>query len=291
MLFRQFASRILVLVAVVSALSLAVGAGGQAPTHASGCSFYTVVASSSNTTSNWVNTTYTDPSLKLFVTPTWAGVYDNHPIGVWWTGADWAVFNQDSAAMPIGARFQIDATSIWWPGVYTHTATSGTITGDYTILDNADANGNPNAIVSVTPIYNPGGGSGGVYDNHPIGVWYTGSRWAIFNQDHASMPVNAAFNVKVSAGSSSGATLGVYTHTSTSVSVSGDSTLLSAPAVSGNTLVVVTPNYNPGGVGGAYHNHNIGAWYSGLAQKWYIFNQDSASMSVGHSFNVFWVTC
>ena len=52
----------------------------------------------------------------------------------------------------------------------------------YTMIDNALTNDNPNAIVVVTPNYNPGG-VGGTYDNHPIGVWYDGSKWAIFNQD------------------------------------------------------------------------------------------------------------
>ena len=60
-------------------------------------------------------------------------------------------------------------------------------------------NGNPNAIVVVTPNWNPGGVCPCVYNNHPIGVWYTGSQWAIFNQDIAAMPVNASFNVYVDA--------------------------------------------------------------------------------------------
>ena len=47
-----------------------------------------------------------------------------------------------------------------------------------------------------TPNYNPGGGSG-TYNNHPVGVFYIGARWAIFNQDLASMLNNAAFNVLV----------------------------------------------------------------------------------------------
>ena len=41
------------------------------------------------------------------------------------------------------------------------------------------------------------GGVGGLYHNHAIGVYYYGSRWAIFNQDMAPMPPGAAFNVWV----------------------------------------------------------------------------------------------
>jgi hypothetical protein len=54
----------------------------------------------------------------------------------------------------------------------------------------------PNAILFVTPNINPGSISG-TYDPHPVGVRYdTGSgQWAILNEDGASMPLSAAFNV------------------------------------------------------------------------------------------------
>ena len=39
----------------------------------------------------------------------------------------------------------------------------------------------------------------GVFNGHQVGVWYTGSRWSVFNQDSAAMPVNAEFDVIVDA--------------------------------------------------------------------------------------------
>jgi len=39
--------------------------------------------------------------------------------------------------------------------------------------------------------------AGGTYNNHPIGVYYNGAKWTIFNQDLGAMPVNAAFNVLI----------------------------------------------------------------------------------------------
>ena len=56
------------------------------------------------------------------------------------------------------------------------------------------ARGNPDAVILVTPNWNPGG-QGGLYHDHPIGVYYCLDRWAIFNQDMAPMPLGAAFNV------------------------------------------------------------------------------------------------
>ena len=71
-----------------------------------------------------------------------------------------------------------------------------TITGNYTLIDHPLCNGDANAILVVTPNYNPGG-TGGTYNNHPIGVFYVTGKWAIFNQDTAAMDDQSAFNVLV----------------------------------------------------------------------------------------------
>jgi hypothetical protein len=70
--------------------------------------------------------------------------------------------------------------------------------GHSTYLDDPPTEGNPNAVLVVTQNWNPGGSSG-KYNDHPIGVWYNNNRskWAIFNQDRAAMPVGADFNVAV----------------------------------------------------------------------------------------------
>ena len=62
------------------------------------------------------------------------------------------------------------------------------------VPDHPAATGKPGAVVLVTPNWNPGG-VGGLYHDHPIGVYYYGNRWAIFNQDMAPMPPGASFNV------------------------------------------------------------------------------------------------
>jgi hypothetical protein len=81
---------------------------------------------------------------------------------------------------------------------FIHRALAPNITGNYTTIDHPHCNNDPNAILMVTQNWNPGGGAG-VYNNRAIGVWYDNiaARWAIFNQDLAAMPVNAAFNVVV----------------------------------------------------------------------------------------------
>jgi hypothetical protein len=83
--------------------------------------------------------------------------------------------------------------------VFIHRATPATITLHVTKIEHPLCNGDPTAILIVTPNWNPGGGVG-VYDNHPIGVYYEDpptARWHIFNQDGAAMPAGAAFNILV----------------------------------------------------------------------------------------------
>ena len=83
--------------------------------------------------------------------------------------------------------------------VYVHRATAENVSNNSTYLDNTLINNNPNAVVSVTQNWNPGGGDG-IYNDHPVGVWYDSSikRWAVFNQDRAAMPEGAAFNISAS---------------------------------------------------------------------------------------------
>ena len=82
--------------------------------------------------------------------------------------------------------------------VFVHHATPENISGNSTYLHSPPTEGNPNAVLVVTHNWNPGG-SPGKYNDHPIGVWYDRdrSKWAIFNQDRAAMPVGADFNVAV----------------------------------------------------------------------------------------------
>ena len=131
------------------------------------------------------------------------------------SGTTYGVFGQSSSpngagvlargSGTTGTALRIESGAIKVPGagvgastlVFIHRAVAGNITNNYTVIDHPLTNGDANAILFVTPNWNPGGTCPCIYDNHPIGVFYTGTRWAIFNQDLAAMPLNAAFNVMV----------------------------------------------------------------------------------------------
>ena len=66
--------------------------------------------------STYLDTPLTDgnPNAVLVVTHNWnpagsSGKYNNHPIGVWYdpNRGKWAIFNEDRAAMPVGADFNV----------------------------------------------------------------------------------------------------------------------------------------------------------------------------------------
>ncbi len=120
-----------------------------------------------------------------------------HNIGVWYDSADrkrWAIFNQDRAAVPSGATFRV----VLPPASegFVHRAGLLNTVGNTTYLDDPLTNAKPGAIVSVTQNWNPGGGAG-VYNDHPVGVFYDedAEEWAVYNRDGAPLPDGAAFNV------------------------------------------------------------------------------------------------
>jgi hypothetical protein len=126
-----------------------------------------------------------------------------HNIGVWYDfrvdREKWAIFNEDRAAVPAGAAFRVVLPPA--SESFVHRARRANTEGNITYLDDPLTNGEPDAVLSVTQNWNPGGGVG-VYNDHPVGVLYDEDveRWAVYNRDDAPMPYRSAFNVAVSGG-------------------------------------------------------------------------------------------
>lgn len=248
---------------------------------------FTHFATSSNIIGNW--TVVDNPLLNgnpnaiFVVTQNWSppgggGVYDTSEIGVWYDGSNWAVFNQDLSNMPEGAAFNIFIPS--GGNAFVHIATGSNILGNWTVLDNPALNGNPDAVFVTTQNWSPPGG-GGVYDASPIGVWYDGSHWAVFNQDLSNMPEGVAFNVYVPAGADK------FVHIADNTNILSNWTVIDYPSLNGNPSAIffITQNWNPPAGGGIYNNAATGVWYDG--SHWAVFNQDISAMPVGAAFNVY----
>lgn len=265
----------------------------------SGCcaDVYTHVATANNTTANWTtldnNSTNSNPNAFVVVTPNRSGgtAIDNHPVGVWYDAMTlkWAIFNQDRAAMPVGAAFNIYALSNYLPnssqaGAILVTASSSNSKNNWTYIDSSITNGNPNAFVNATLAWNPGG-KGGVYDPHPLGVWYdtTVQKWAIFNEGSMDpIPNGAAFNLLLD----TSVINGVFLQQATSTNMSGNHTDIDNAATNNNPneVVFAMPDFNPAVQGGSYDASNLGVYYHN--GKWAVFNEDNAAMQLGDAFDV-----
>jgi hypothetical protein len=227
-----------------------------------------------------------NPQAIVMVTQNWnpggrKGTYNKHPVGVWYDGAHWAIFNQDLAAMTPQAFFNVLVLS-QSSSVFVQVVTAKNSRDNYTVIDHPLTNGNPQAIVMVTQNWNPGGGKG-TYNNHPVGVWYTPSGyWSIFNEDRAPLTPQVSFNVQVLDPSAT-----AFVHQTTPTNIGDNYTVFSNAATDGNpnALVLVTQNWNPPGNGSIYNGHEVGVWYT-PSRKWSIFNEDYALMPLQSSFNV-----
>lgn len=131
--------------------------------------------------------TNNNPDAKLVVTQNYgtSGPYNNNPIGVYYDSGRWKIYNQNRAAMPVNAKFNIIANH---SRAFRHTASSSS-TSHITSLDNSSTNNSPNAFVFATQLWE------GVYNPHSVGVWYSANKWKIYNEDRVRMPASSKFNV------------------------------------------------------------------------------------------------
>jgi hypothetical protein len=251
---------------------------------------YTYTASSSNSVFDSMlisNSIWgSDSAAGVAVTQNWnppntSAAYNNHNVGVWWTGSGWAVFNEDVAAMnptSYNVGFFNSHTII---GSGCNECLAGVASGD-SMTTNIK---NPNAILLVTPLWNPPGVTGGsaTYNNHPPGVWWNGSQWMVYNDDLAAMSSSMFFDV-IQGDPNDGA----FLQETTSSNTGGDFTVIDNPNLNGQpgATVFVTHNFNPQDGSGlvGYNNHPIGVFYTG--SNWAIFNEDEAPMQTGLAFNV-----
>jgi hypothetical protein len=153
---------------------------------------------STNNTSAHITTidnpkTNNNPNAVLLVTQKWttSSPYNNNPIGVFYAQGKWKIYNQNKEKIPMNAQFNI---LLGAANSFRHTAEASTMQEAHiTKLNNKLTNANPNALLFVTQYWTR------VYNEHPIGVWYSGGKWTIYNEDKAQMPASAEFNVLVAA--------------------------------------------------------------------------------------------
>ena len=80
--------------------------------------------------------------------------------------------------------------------IFTHRGNAFNTTGPETRISHPHCDGKPGAILIVTYNFNPAG-TAGTRNDRPVGIYYTGTQWAIYNLDGTAMPLGAAYNVLV----------------------------------------------------------------------------------------------
>jgi len=235
--------------------------------------------------------TNNQPNLILFITQNWnpgggTGTYNKASVGVWYDTSvhKWAIFNEDQSSMPVNAAF-----NVWIPSsgasLLLQTATGSNTNQNYTLINDARTNNQPNLVLMITQNWNPGGGAG-KYNPPSVGVWYDSvfHEWSIFNEDRSAMPLNAAFNVLIFSPATTS-----FLQTATGTNTASNYTLIDNAATNDNpgSILFVTQDWNPGGgVSGIYNPASIGVWYDSPLHKWSVFNEDHSSMPANSAYEI-----
>ncbi len=240
------------------------------------CSFlsaqtaFKYTATAANIVNNWTvidnPATNSNPNVLLQVTSDYgaSGPYHDKSVGVWYTNGKWTIFNQDRTPMTVNAKFNVMVINAS-DNAFIHTSTTGT--GHITVINNPKLNNNPNARFLVTQNW----GGNGPYNSNPIGVYYTGSNWAIYNQNRAVMPLNAKFNIVIN-----DAIFVVDVN-----APQGNYFFFDNPSTTNqpNALLFATQYWT-----GVYNTNEVGVWYSG--NKWSVYNQSRNALPQGSKFMV-----
>lgn len=200
------------------------------------------------------------------------------------TSGRWQILNEGFEAIAEGAAF-----NVFLPGgettalVHTSTAQS-TSGGDFTVIGDPATDDEPNALVFVTHLRTAA--SGGFHD-HPLlvkTVFDTDlgiERWAIANQDGATMTEGVSFHVLVVPLTQSNA----FLHETTVDNTSSEFSRLDSSLTNGQPEVRVMVTQREDFLGNE-NPHPVGVLYALVPSRWTIFNEDDASLPLGATFSV-----
>ena len=154
-------------------------------------------------------------------------------------------------------------------------------------ITNPAAKNDPNALVFVTPTYDPGSKCPCHLDQTPLGVYYdtTSNRWQVFHEDKTvPMRVGSAYNVLILPHATSNA----FRWTAQAGNISRNTTYLSSGVTDSrpNARILVTQVLDQSSV--IYNNDDVAVGYDpSSGGRWGIFNDlRSSTMPVGAEFNV-----
>lgn len=126
----------------------------------------------------------------------------------------------------------------------------------------------------VTSNWNPAG-VGGIYNDHNEGLYYELGNWRVFNQDFATIPDGATFNIMKYSGKSN-----TFEHTAAGGAAT---TRIDRSGMDGqpDLIVQVSQHWT-----GEYNDNAFGVYY--ISGNWYIININGNDLPSGANFNVYY---
>ncbi|HRH44666.1 MAG TPA: hypothetical protein PKY82_23720 [Pyrinomonadaceae bacterium] len=161
----------------------------------------------------------------------------------------------------------------------TLTTTTANTTASKSIIEMAELNGNPNAIIIATPL-----GNTATINPHPIGAWYYNGKWNIFNTDHANMAIGAQFKVQYF----NQPDTNHFLHIVTKENLKGESSYIDNPALNNNpnALFKIFQNHAPDNRTASLNKFDAKAEYDATAGKWTIKNINGERLFPNTAYNV-----
>ncbi|MFD0861685.1 hypothetical protein ACFQ1M_05670 [Sungkyunkwania multivorans] len=254
---------------VIGSLFMAIGIG-----HAQ--TAFKHVANNTNTKSHIssINHSATDgkSNMVLFVTHDYGkgGPYATKAAGVWYNGTKWTIFNQDRTPMQAKTQFNVLAVPRG-SNAFVHKAGGTNMANGATKIDHRSLNGNPNANIIVTQNW----GAKGPYNANPVGVYYAGGMWHIFNTNGKPIPNGAKFNVLVHKKT--------FRHKVGNTNKKNHITYINDARTNGKSNSIVLATFNAQNSRKNFNNP-IGVWYS--ANKWTVYNEDRKPLKGNEAYNI-----
>lgn len=201
--------------------------------------------------------------------------YMPHSNGLWFTGAEWSIYDETTAAMDTNLAYNVlnakqNGTS------FLHTVTSLNLVLNRSLIDHPLLNGHPEAIFFISKTW-----ENGVYDTAHVGIWYdiSSTKWTIYNEDNTqTLELNSTYNIFIP---NSGPSCFKHEAISTSYITSLDN-----PFLNGNpdARIFVVHDFTTNALTEGYIKDEIGVWYDGA--YWTIFSETLPNLFLGATFNV-----
>ncbi|WP_310992825.1 T9SS type A sorting domain-containing protein [Aequorivita marina] len=125
-------------------------------------------------------------------------VYNTGNYGQFYAGDTRILYDEGITQVPEGAAFKVLVQGGTGAIQTQHISTISNIAGNYTIIDHPALNGNPDATFVMSHYWGIAGSPTQVYLDGNLGVWYTGTNWAIYTEDSSiAFPENVGFDIVI----------------------------------------------------------------------------------------------